>query len=424
MHANPSLLRAAVVYTLTNILAAAVPFALLPLLTRTLTPNEYGQVAMFSVAITFFGAFVGLNVHGAVGIRYFEKSRLELSNYVAACLVITASSALMTVLIVGLLLPSAISVAKLPGEWILAAIGIAACLSIVQTRLAIWQSAGKPWPYGALRLVQSTLDASLSLWLVLAIGMGWEGRALGLSVAAALVAGIALLLLLRFGWARLPVRRADLANALHFGVPLIPHVIGGMLIAMVDRVMISDILGVTSTGIYLVALQIGMILGLLTDSFNRAYAPWLFRMLTRKESSKDTLIVRLTWAYFAAVTLVAIFLGLSAPSLLAVLVGEKFRGAAPLVVYIALGFAFGGMYYMVTNYIFFAGRTARLAVLTLSCGTINVALSYWLLHRNGLAGAAQAFMVAQALLFLSTWWLANKSHPMPWLRAMMPGRAS
>jgi hypothetical protein len=33
-------------------------------------------------------------------------------------------------------------------------------------------------------------------------------------------------------------------------------------------------------------------------------------------------------------------------------------------------------------------------------------------------GAAQAYAITQGLMFFATWALAQKVHPMPWLRAL------
>jgi O-antigen/teichoic acid export membrane protein len=418
-----SLFGSAAIYALTNALAAGIPLLVLPVLTRVLTPEEYGRVAMFSVVVTLFGAFTGLNVHGAIGIRYFERKQIDFSRYVSTCLIILAASTLVVLALVWLLLPGLESAAKLPARWLLAAVLVSAAQTLIQVQLVIWQSARQPWAYGALRLGQAILDGSISLILVLALGLAWEGRVAGIASAAGLTGLATLILLVRHRWVQFPGTRDYARNALRFGVPLVPHVVGGMLLVMIDRVMISNMLDIASTGIYMVALQVGMVLGLATDSFNRAYAPWLLATLTEQQPSRDAAVVRLTYSYFFVVCMLAVLLGVFAPAILGILVGDKFRAAAPIVVYITLGFAFGGMYLMVTNYVFFAGRTASLAAITMICGVSNVALTYWLLHRSGMIGAAQAFMLAQALLFGGTWWLAHRSRPMPWGKALLELRA-
>jgi O-antigen/teichoic acid export membrane protein len=59
-----------------------------------------------------------------------------------------------------------------------------------------------------------------------------------------------------------------------------------------------------------------------------------------------------------------------------------------------------------------------LAIITLFAGLLNLAITFWLLKSNGLIGAGQAFMVTQFIFFLATWALAQRCHPMPWLRAL------
>lgn len=417
MATSKSLLGPAIIYTVSNAISASIPFLLLPVLTRILTPEEYGQVAMFSVVTAVLGAFTGLSVHGAVGIRFFQQEKFDFPRYVSTCLAILLASTVVVFIMVGILLPWLVEFTMLPAKWLLAGVLVSGAQFLIMTQLAIWQSNHQSLKYGAMRAAQSAIDAIASLVLVIGLGLAWQGRVGGVAFATVVVALIALVLMYRNGWVKGRPDSEYARDALHFCIPLIPHTIGGMLIAMIDRFMITSLLDVASTGIYLVALQIGMALGLLTDAFNRAYSPWLFKSLKQAQSADELRIVRLTYIYFIALILVAIFIGNFAPAILSLVVGEKFRTAAPIVIYVALGYAFGGMYYMVANYVFYAGRTARLALITLSTGLMNVGISYLLLQQSGIVGAAQAFMLAQATLFLGTWWLANRSRPMPWGKA-------
>jgi O-antigen/teichoic acid export membrane protein len=408
----------AAIYAFTSAIAAAIPFLLLPVLTRVLTPEEYGKVAMFSVMVTAFGAFTGLNVHGSIAARFFGAVQLDFPRYVGACLTVCAVSTAVVFLLVLALGPVLETVTGLPAFWLLVAVGVAASQALVQLQLAVWQVENRVWAYGFLRVTQALLDASISLALVLAFHFAWQGRVSGIAMGAGLAAIVVLWLMFAGSRALFPTRRDYVSSAVRFGAPLIPHVLGAMLISIVDRVVITNVLDVASTGIYMVAVQVGTALGLAADSFNRAYAPWLMGALRYPQAGRNQRIVRYTYVYFVGIALVAGAIGLLAPQLLAVLVGEQFRAAAPVVLYVALGYAFSGMYFMVTNYVFYAGRTASLAAITLSCGLGNVALSYYLVTRNGVVGAAQAFACAQASLFVCTWVLAQKSHPMPWMTSL------
>jgi O-antigen/teichoic acid export membrane protein len=168
----------------------------------------------------------------------------------------------------------------------------------------------------------------------------------------------------------------------------------------------------------MVSVQIGMALGLLTDSFNKAYVPYLFRTLKTVDSKGRRALVRSTYLYIVIVTLIATLIGSFAPDILGIVAGEKFRAASGTLIFIATGYAFNGMYYMVTNYIFYEKKTAYLSGLTLGCGCFNALISYFLIARLGVLGAAIGFMCAQALLFVGTWIIAHRVHPMPWGKAL------
>jgi O-antigen/teichoic acid export membrane protein len=420
MSTHRALFGSAIIYTVTAGLSAGVPLILLPILTRLFSPEEYGKVAIFAVVVQLLGTLTGLSVHGAVGMRYFDRDKFDFPRYVASCLTILLTSTALVLVLVLAALPWLEEFTKLPGRWLVLAVLLSGSNFVIQTQLSIWQSGKLAVRFAILRLTQALTDLVLSLLLVVVAGLAWQGRIGGIAVAGFLTAAVALVTLMRGNWLRFPIERGYIENALHFGVPLIPHAIGGMLIAMVDRFMISNIMDVASTGIYMVALQIGLVLNLMNDALNRAYSPVLIEALRVGDPDRDVKIVRATYAFFLALLALGIALGLLAPAILGVLVGAKFQAAAPVVIFITIGQAVSGMYFMVVTYVFYAGRTASLAVITLTSGLLNVAISYWLLKTRGLEGAGQAFLMAQIVLFLGTWWLSNRSRPMPWLQALRP----
>ena len=407
------------IYLGANILNAGIPFLLLPILTRVLTPADYGTVAMFGIVLSVVGAFTGLSVHGAIGVRYFQLGKKELAEYVGTCVGILVVSSSVLFLLVAVFRSWLASVSGVPSDWLLVAVVLSGLQFLGHIRLSLWQVSGEAIKYGAFQISQSLLNAAISLILILAVGMAWEGRVLGQTLAVTLFGVIALGWLLRDGLLRLPREwRVHSRDALKFGMPLIPHVIGGLLIVAADRFVITRLLDVAQAGIYMVALQVGQALALMTESFNKAYAPWLMKNLSRPTEALRITIVRGTYLYFVLVLAAAAAFGLSAPMFLSFLVGESFRAAGELVIYIALGFAFNGCYYMVTGFVFFRSKTKVLALVTFVSGLINIPLMLVLVEHNGIAGAGQAFMLTHALSFIGTWWLAHKVHPMPWLKAL------
>ncbi|WP_369412260.1 oligosaccharide flippase family protein [Geotalea toluenoxydans] len=60
---SSSLFRASGIYTISAVINSSIPFLMMPILTRFLTPTDYGIVSMFTVLVGIVSPFVGLNIH-------------------------------------------------------------------------------------------------------------------------------------------------------------------------------------------------------------------------------------------------------------------------------------------------------------------------------------------------------------------------
>ncbi|MEQ5801946.1 oligosaccharide flippase family protein [Halomonas sp. H10-9-1] len=410
-----SLASGAIVYLASNILNASIPFLLLPILTRHLEPSEYGQVAMFQLLISALTAFVGLNAVGAANRKYFdEDARKEMPSYIGACFQILAVSFLLVSVFLLIFQDWLAGALGLSPIWILLAAVSSGASFVVRMRLGQWQVRKQALKYGALQILLSLFNGTLSLVLVLALSYGPEGPMAGQTVASIIVGGIALLLLIKDGLVHFSLRLDQVKDALSFGVPLIPHIGGAFLLSTVDRFFINKHLGLDSAGVYMVAVQITMAMSICFDAFNKAYVPWLFERLRANDSATKRRIVKWTYAYFVIVLMMAGMAFLAGPYAITLIAGEKYAAAGAIIGILTLGQAFQGMYLMVTNYIFFSKKTARLSMVTIFSGVLNVGLLLLLIPILGLQGAAISFVLAMAIRFVSTWWLASISHPMPW----------
>jgi O-antigen/teichoic acid export membrane protein len=418
--AEPRLITGSVVYLISNVLNAAIPFALLPVLTRFLPPAQYGEVAMFQTLLGALGAFVGLNVVGAAVRKYYDSGAEvaeRLRNFIAACLQVLIATTLVAFAILWCFRDVLSGWLGIDAKWILWSVGMSAMSTLIQLRLGQWQIRQQPLRYAAFHVSWSIVNVALSLLLVVAMGQGASGR-IEAQVSAAVVMTLAALFLLRHDgllgiWQWQP---GYLKEALLFGVPLVPHVAGIFLIASVDRFVINDELGLAAAGVYMVAVQLTSAMGLVFDAINKAYVPWLFERLRRNDAGEKRRIVRNTYIWYAFILAGVGLAFLIGPWIVLLVAGPGYAGAADVIGWLALGQGFGGMYLMVTNYVFYSKRTGLLSVATIVCGLLNVVLLIMLTRKLGIQGAALAFAMSMGLRFALTWWVAQKRHPMPWMQ--------
>lgn len=409
-----SLFKSSFVYTLTRAINAAIPFLLMPVLTRYLKPEDYGVVAMFGVLLSFVAPFTGLSINGAIARQYYDRDEVDMPTYVTNCLFILISSTMIVGIIFHFLAGPISKVASFPEQWMWAVIVVSAAQFINQINLVLWQVQVKPIPYGIFQVSQTVLNMGLSIWFVVGLGLAWQGRLQAQIIVTAAFALLGVFLLFKNGWIKLKINNAYLKNALKFGLPLLPHALSGTIKTVVDRVFITSMVSLSATGLYTVGYQIGSITGMLGDSFNQAYVPWLYERLKRDKYEEKVMIVKFTYVYFAIIIFMALGLGLFAPWLFSFYLGPKFTGANAYVLWISLGFAFNGMYMMVVNYIFYAQKTYILAWVTFSTALISIILNYFFIKYWGAIGAAYTFAGMNFVTFLLVWILSNRVYPMPW----------
>jgi len=408
------LFKNAFVYTGSNVINKAIPFFLLPIMTRYLTPTDYGIVATFNVLLAVMVVFVGLSMHGAINVNYFKLKREELREYIGNVFIILFTNFILIFIIVFFLKTYFSNIVKFPVKWIPILVIVALCQSIFKINLGLWRVEQKSLPYGLFQISRTISNVALSLIFVVALVWGWQGRLLGAIITSVIFGLISIFLIYRRKYIKFSFDKKYIKDALFFGVPLIPHALGGWIMTSIDRIFINSMVGVAATGLYSVGYSVGMIIGILASSFNLAWSPFLYEKLKENNFSTKVKIVKFTYLYDVGIILLALILSFIAPTFLKFFVSKNFYFAYKYVLWIALGYAFNGMYFMVVNYIIYVKKTYILAWVTFSSAGINIILNYFFIKANGAIGAAQATTITFFVQFIMVWILSAKVYKMPW----------
>ena len=402
------------IYTFLSVINKAIPFFLLPIMTRYLTPTDYGIVATYSVILSAIAVFVGLNMHGAVNVNFFKLNKEELREYIGNVIIILFTSFIL-VFIITYFFKTPISIfIKIPKNWIPIMVIVALFTSISTVNIGLWQVEQKPLPYSLFQISRTILSISLSLIFIVLVGWGWQGRLCGVIITSVVFGLISIFIIYKRKYINITFNNNYIKDALFFGIPLIPASLGGWIITGIDRIFINSMVGVAATGIYTVGYQVGMIIGLLAESFNLAWSPFLFEKLKENNYSTKVKIVKFTYLYYICIIILALCLSFIAPYFLKIFVGKNFHSAYKYVLWIALGYAFNGMRYMIVNYIYYVKKTYISAWVPFFCAGINMILNYILIKANGAIGAAQATTITFFIYFIAQWIISARVYKMPW----------
>jgi O-antigen/teichoic acid export membrane protein len=407
------LLKAGAVYTVANVLSGGVQFLLLPVLTRALDPHQYGEVVAFFVVVTVCSSAAGLCLHGAVAVRWLG-SEVEPRQYTGSAIALAIiSTALTAVAAAGI--GSVFDFGIAPAWCALAAV-VAGTVTLQGMRFAVWQCTERPVPAATLQVSSATLNIGLSLLGVFALGLGGAGRIFGAVAAGVGIAAYSVYHLAREGAATRP-SSADFTGLLRFGLPLVPHALGGSLLASADRLAVAASLGTAALGIYGTAYQLGAVVIVLGDAVSKAYQPSLYRMLSRHSMRARLRVVAFFCLSVPFWLAVAGLLWLVFEMTGSLLLGRQYLDAIDLSIWFLCGAAFSAIYQNIAGLFFFTGKTEWLSVATGSTAVLALAVAPFAVERFGIEGGALTYLSVQLALTVAVWTLSLRVYPMPWRHA-------
>lgn len=404
------------IYLASSMLNTAIPFLLIPILTRYLSPSEYGVVGFFMIIVTGFSMISALGVEGAATRKYYDQNltKTELADFIGSCMWIIILTCLILLLVAYVVNKNTDLFQSLDLIWILAGVFSGSCGMVMQLALGQAQVRERALLFALIQLVAGLSNLGISLALVVSLRLEAEGRILGILMSFVLMSGISLLIMIRNGWIRMSMRADLMREALQFGIPLIPHSIALFVLAMADRYLISSFLGLEKLGIYVLAMQFAAVFSIFFNAFHNAFTPWLFSQLKNNDPVIKENIVIFTYSYYILFLSVGILASYIAPSAIVLVAGDQYVSASTIISWLIFSQIFTGYYLMLVGYILYEKKTRLLSAITVFSASLNIFLVLVLIDEYGLKGVALASMVAMGVRFVLVWLASAKVHPMPW----------
>ena len=185
--------------------------------------------------------------------------------------------------------------------------------------------------------------------------------------------------------------------ACKISIPLMPHALSAVVLASMDRVMITNMCGAVANAIYSVAYQVSMLASLIWTSMNQAWSPWLFDRL--HEKNYET--VRKTSKGYLGIFLVLIIgVLLIAPEIILILGGRAYYEAVYVIPPVVMSCTFQFVYGMYVNIEIYAKKTFTISLGTMMAAMINLVLNIICIPKFGYLAAAYTTLIGYIALFI------------------------
>ena len=185
-------------------------------------------------------------------------------------------------------------------------------------------------------------------------------------------------------------------KSLIFSAPLILHSLSGYILVSFDQLIINQLEGSVSTGQYIFAYQIGMLMNIYVTSTNKSWLPSLYNNLKDKNFSR---IRGLTQKYSKQTIVIAVGLILFSKEIALILARKNYYDALNIIPWVVFGYLFLFMYNLYSQYAFYHKNTTVIALITFFASFTNITLNYWLIPIYGYKAAAATTLASYFLLF-------------------------
>ncbi|MCT4562558.1 MAG: oligosaccharide flippase family protein [Crocinitomicaceae bacterium] len=402
-----------IVYTGTNLLSVALPFILLPFLTQYLTQGEYGVLSNFNGLINLLLPVVGINFVSAYSRQYFKKD-IDIETYSQTGISFQFLLGVILQFLILLFEKQIVVLTQVPAEYLHLVVLYLVSFNVSEILLAYWRNIQKSYHFAVFRIGRTLFEIILTLLFIIPFQFGVGGRIYAIILAGLIALLPSLVYLKKLNYIGLQWSKEHFQHYMRFGLPLIPHTVSASMLVYSDKLMITNLIGIEANGVYSVAFQVGLILGLVQNSFNQAWVPWFYQALENPEPPTKLKIVKITYLYYLASAVMCLLLVVVSP-LIFQLLGKSFAGGQELIIWLSAGFLFNGMYKMMVNYLFYQEKTMTISLVTVLTLIANVVLNYFLIPIRGIEGAAIATTITFVLQFLLVTIFSNHSSSMPWL---------
>lgn len=384
--------------TVSNITRAGLQLAQLIVLTRFLSPQEYGLMAMVTVVISYAALFSDMGLSTAFVHRQYIGHEERSSLYWLS--VATGGGFMLLVMagspIAGFLLHEP----QLPGLIAL----VSTNFLVVALGQQLRMDAEKALNFRPVALIE--IVASIGGFMVAVTGarLGWGVHAL---VAAAMCSAWITMLLswaaLAHGWRPLwRLRWAEVSWFVNFGGGMVANNVINHINTTLDVLVGGRLLGATQLGLYSVPRNLILQIQLLVNPiFTRVGFPVIASIQNDKEQIRQVYlkIMNLTASINAPIYVaIAVF----APEFVQLLFGTAFRDAVPLLRVLAIWGLFRSFGNPVGSLIFGLGRV-RLSTLWNLGLFLLIFPALWFSSDYGATGMAWAMTGITVGLFIPSW---------------------
>lgn len=416
-----NLFRSTALYALSDGINKAIPFLVLPIIVRYLTPEDYGIITNYTILVQILAIFVYSAAQGSIPVNFFKYSKQEFQGYVMTMFSLSLAITFFFFFLFLIFGEQICSYLGVNGNYLLLSLVEVQFSAYICVNLLMLRCEEKPIVFGSFQVAQTCLSVGMTILFVVFLKWACEGKIIANLVATLIMGIISACVLVKKRYCNFRFVFTHTKTVLLFALPLIPHALALWGKSGIDKVLITNFRGLSENGIYSTALTWSSIIAIMINSFGNAYTPYVLKRLSAIDSKEDKnaaenkrSIVKTSYAFLIFVTFVVVVCYGLFYALILFIYPKSYHQAVVYLPWLLVGEYFRAWYMIYTNFIYYTLNTKVLGLITFLLSMVQFVLSYILISQIGTMGAAVSTCVVSFLIAFCVCLYSNHVYPMPW----------
>lgn len=383
--------RASVWYTAASVLERGSAFLFTPILTRILSPEEFGIYPLYVSWMGVFTVLCTLEISGTViykGLMKFE----DRDEFISASFGLMATASAVMLILYILFRDAVNATTGLSTEITLVLLSQIFLTGAQNIYLSRCRYAYRYRQVTAINIFSAIFSPALTLAFISLTELRGEARIIApLTVSAFLSVPLIIDFIMK---GRKLISRDKWKFLLKFSLPLLPHFLSASVIAQAGKIITGRFFGEGDLAKYSVAFSLGFLLSILTGGIHAALHPWINRKLLSGDGERlSATVSKIFWV----VGITALLFLLIIPEIFSVLApseySEALRAVYPITISVLISFL-GSIIYSVITYF---EATYLVTAASVSSALVSLTLNFALTARFGYMAAAMIQPISAAL---------------------------
>jgi len=395
----PLTVKVSTAYAVCSILQKCLSFITLPLFTRLLTTEQYGQYTIYSSWSGILIIFLTLNLaYGSfqTAMVKFEGRRDE---YITS---IQGISVVLCCVFLAVYLPLRNvwnRLFELPTPFVL----LMVAEIIFSTATQLWMEKNRfEFKYKSVvvvTLLTSILSPVIAFILVSLVSEKGYARIFGYAIVNILIGFILFIYNSQKG--KHFYNKEFWKYAAGFNIPLLVYYLSQVVFNQSDRIMISHIAGTSDAAMYGVAYNLAMFLTFVLNAINASYVPWIYEKIKDNKSSENQTISLMLAILMGLMILCVIWY---APEIIVIMAGEQYKAAIYVVAPVAMSLFLLLYCQFFINVEFYYEEKKMLIYGSIGAAILNIILNYIFIPAYGFVAAGYTTLVSYIVFALSNYY--------------------